>query len=523
MKKALLVILSLVLVLGMCPAMAEVTAPQWSMPICEEPITITGYCLQSPQGGYGNDMIAWDYYEEMTGINIDWTDVPTENMEEVLSVMLASGDLPDIIYACGDYFKSTELVRYGSSGLFADLTDSIDQNAYYFQQIMEEYPTLRSAITMGDGRIYSFPHLKLGDNMRTNKLFVNPDWLEAVGLEMPTNFEEFDSMLYAFRDNDANGNGDPADEIPIIIRYNDFHFLPNLYNFFGLGNRGDGHRYVDWDYENDTLRFIPICDQFKDLLTVANRWYTDGLLDPETFQNTSSRAIVAKAGEGLVGVHGDFVTNTGSVYQDIFRCIPVMDNYYGEKLWTRRSPVMANVGAFIVSAKSPYVDELVKWADFFYSEEGQILYNMGVEGVTFNFIDGKPTFTDEMIHNPEGLTLTQMRVKYMGFQSGCGIWSDETYPGAETYWTSTELMDDYRKYLPEEIWEPFNATPEEAEEMDYIFTDIKAYLNENIAAFITGDRSLDEWDDYVATIKGMNLDGYMEIYKTLYERYKATL
>ena len=107
------------------------------------------------------------------------------------------------------------------------------------------------------------------------------------------------------------------------------------------------------------------------------------------------------------------------------------------------------------------MDELVKWADYFYSDEGSILYNMGVEGVTFEFDEnGVPQFKDELINNPDGLTLTQMRVKYMGFQSGPGYWSDETYKGAETYWTSTELMDDYRQYLPEEIWESFNATYE---------------------------------------------------------------
>ena len=168
------------------------------------------------------------------------------------------------------------------------------------------------------------------------------------------------------------------------------------------------------------------------------------------------------------------------------------------------------------------MDELVKWADYFYSPDGQILYNMGIEGVTFEFDEnGKPQWKDEMIHDPNGLTLTQKRVQYMGFQSGCGAWTDETYQGAETYWTSTELMDEYRPYLPEEVWELFSPTPEEAEEMDYLWTDIQNYLNENIAKFITGDRSLDEWDKYVADIQNMDIARYMEIYTAMYNRYKG--
>lgn len=525
MKRTMIVFLTLILTLCMvAPAMAEITAPEWAMPICAEPITITGYGYQSPQGGDHNDMIAWTKYAEMTGINIEWTNVPTDNGAEVIGTLLASNDLPDIIYACGDHIKANTLIKYGSAGVFADLTEAYEKNAYWLQKIVEQNPAIKSAITMADGKIYSFPHLKLGDNMLTNKIFVNPEWLAKVNLEMPTNFAEFESMLYAFKENDMNDNGDPNDEIPYIIRYNDFHFLPSLYNFFGLGNRGTAHRYVDWDYENNCLRFIPTTSQFKDLLTVANKWYTDRLIDIETFQNTSSKQIVAKTTQNLVGVHSDFVTNTGSVYQEIFRCIPVMENYYGEKTWTRRSQTVSNLGAFVISAKSKYVDELVKWADYFYSPEGQTLYNMGVEGVTFEYNEeGKPVWKDEMINNPDGLTLTQMRVKYMGFQSGNGIWSDETYQGAETYWTSTELMDDYRKYLPEEVWEEFNPTLDEADEMDYIWTDIQSYLNENIALFITGQRSLDEWDDYVADIEAMNIKGYMDIYNTLYERYKASV
>ena len=522
MKRMLSTLTALLLVLCMtCSALAEITAEPSTMPLVDEPIHLTGYCLQSPQGGIGNEMIAWKVLEEMTGICIDWTDVPTDNQAEVLNVMLASGQLPDIIYACG--FSNNDLVKYGSQGLFADLTEAYEKYAYNLQAVVEKYPDLKSGLVMADGRIYGMPQLKLGDNMLTNKIFVNPDWLQVVGLDMPTSFAEFEAMLYAFRDNDCNGNGDPGDEIPYIIRYNDYHFLPSLYTFFGLGNRGTAHRYVDWDEEQNTLRFIPTSDRFRDLLTVAHRWYADGLIDVETFQNTSSKQIVAKTSAGLVGVHSDFVTNTGSVYQDIFRCIPVMENYYGEKLYTRRSQTIASPGAFVVSAECPYVDELVKWADFFYSEEGLLMYNMGIEGVTFEFDEnGKPQLKDEMIHDPNGLTLTQKRVQYMGFQSGCGAWTDDTYQGAETYWTATELMDDYRQYLPEVIWEAFSPTAEEAEEMDYLWTDMQAYLNESIAGFISGSISLDTWDQYVATLEGMGLEEYMNIYNAMYQRYAAS-
>jgi putative aldouronate transport system substrate-binding protein len=520
MRKTLAFLLALIFIAcTAAAACAEITASEWGFPISSEPIYVTAMGLQSPQGGDHNDMIAWTKYAEMSNIHITWENVPTASAAERLSVVIASGDIPDMIWACG--INSSDLVKYGSTGLFLNLDENFSKYAYNFQKVIEQYPAIRSAITMGDGHIYAFPQLIIGDNMLTNKIYINPDWLARVGLAMPANFEEFNKVLYAFRDQDANGNGDPNDEIPFILRYTDAHFLPSLYTFFGLGNRGTKHLYVDWDNAANGLRFIPTSKEFRDLLTWAHTLYADGLLDKEVFENTSSRQIVAKTSADLVGVHSDFVTNTGSVMQDIFRAIPVMENFYGNKEYTRRS-AMVNNGAFVVSAKSKYAKELTQWCDYWYSEPGQLMWNMGVEGVTYvTNPDGTVRFTDEMIKNPEGLTLTQVRVKYMGFQGGAGIQSDTYYQGAETYWTARELMDQYKPYLPVEVWESFNPTFDESEEMSFYWTDIQAYIKENIAAFIVGNRSLDEWDAYVAEFDKMGLQEYMAIYQTQYERYKG--
>ncbi|MDR1569522.1 MAG: extracellular solute-binding protein [Oscillospiraceae bacterium] len=513
-------LLTLTLLCALASFASANTAQPWSFPLVEEPITIKAMGLQSPQGGDHNTMAAWQEYEKMTNIHIEWENVPTATYEERFSVVMASNDLPDMFWAMG--ISTANLVRYGAMGVFAQLDPYIASSAYNFQNIIDENPSVRGAITMADGHIYGLPNMNIGDNMRTNKLFVNPDWLKAVGKEVPESIDEFTDVLRAFRDNDANENGDPNDEIPFIVRYNDGHFLPILYTFFGLGNRGVGHRYVDWDYENETLRFIPTSTQFKDLLTWANMLYSEKLLDPQTFENKTSREIVAKTSANLVGAHGDYVTNTGSVMQEIFRCIPVMTNYYGEKAYTRTSAMVTNQGSFVINAKTPYVEELVKWADYWYGADGQLMSNMGIEGLTYvKNEDGTVRFTDLMINNPEGLTLTQVRVNYMGYQGGAVIYSDQYYQGAETYWTATELMEQYRPYLNEEIWESFNPTFEENEAMAEVWTDIKSYIDEMVALFITGGRPLSDWDNYVAEFDRMGVDQYMTIYNAMYERYAS--
>ena len=49
----------------------------------------------------------------------------------------------------------------------------------------------------------------------SNKMWINKAWLDRVGMEVPQTTEEFKEVLRAFKEQDANGNGDPNDEIPL--------------------------------------------------------------------------------------------------------------------------------------------------------------------------------------------------------------------------------------------------------------------------------------------------------------------
>ena len=46
--------------------------------------------------------------------------------------------------------------------------------------------------------------------------------LDHLGLDMPTTTDEFVEVLRAFKDNDANGNGNPNDEIPLAFKFTDW-------------------------------------------------------------------------------------------------------------------------------------------------------------------------------------------------------------------------------------------------------------------------------------------------------------
>ena len=109
--------------------------------------------------------------------------------------------------------KEAEL---GAQGYILPLNEYLDNSSVGYAAAFEKLPGLRDYITTPDGNIYSLPNVDGSLHVQYNmKLWINTTWLENLGLEMPTTTEEFYDVLKAFKEQDANGNGDPDDEIPL--------------------------------------------------------------------------------------------------------------------------------------------------------------------------------------------------------------------------------------------------------------------------------------------------------------------
>src|SRR5699024_9425198 len=87
-------------------------------------------------------------------------------------------------------------------------------------------------------------------------------------------------------------------------------------------------------------------------------------------------------------------------------------------------PFPGNGAAITTSAENP--EEIVKWLDFAYSEEGHMLFNFGIDGISYEMIDDYPTYTKEMTDNPDGLPMTQALGRYIRIGSGPYI-QDKAY------------------------------------------------------------------------------------------------
>ena len=153
------------------------------------------------------------YMEEVTGVHVNWDFGGIINSDDYNTVfqtrVVAGADMPDLFYISGDGMNLAE------DGLLANLTEyNIDEIMPNYISILDTYG-FRSTATAPDGNMYVFPeYFNCNGNQNLYCLDVRPDWLEALGMDEPTNWDEFKTYLEAVRDNDMNGNGDVSDEVP---------------------------------------------------------------------------------------------------------------------------------------------------------------------------------------------------------------------------------------------------------------------------------------------------------------------
>ncbi|MBD2871711.1 extracellular solute-binding protein [Paenibacillus arenilitoris] len=487
----------------------------------DRPISLRMLTSVSPVYADFDNMMVWKEYEAKSGIHVNWEQVPDTSFVEKRNILLASGDVPDAIFRA--QLQNSDLVKYGADGVFIPLNDLIEEHAPNLKRIFEQYPEVKEGITQPDGNIYSLPFIN--DFPSANygsKLFLNEKWMNKIGAAEPTTTEEFYELLKAFRDKDANGNGQ-MDEVPLTAPSID-SISHALRGFWGLGNRGSAHPYVDMDEEKQSLRFIPADARYKELLAFMARLYKEKLLDEEIF--TMNNAKMTAKGEA--DTVGSFVfvnpVPIGQTTKDDFAGMNALVGPHGDQLIAGVNPTMRVSGAFVITSVNPYPEETMKWADYWYSEEGMKLFFMGVEGETFRTVgNDQYEYVEEITKNPNGLTLDEAVGQYLAWPgSGQPTMQTEKFSkGGASYPSALAGTEKVSDYFPDEVWPAFTHTDEESALLASIGNDLTTYVNEMTVRFITGAASFSEWDNYIQTLGRMGLEQYMDAYRQAYERYSG--
>lgn len=492
-----------------------VTAPQTIK------IMITGY-----DGRDQEDVYVWQEYEEMTGVGVDWTTVTKDTRSEAYHNALTNNQQYDLILRCK--ISATKLLRYGQSGLILDLAKDglLQKYAPNCWAYLQSHPDALASVMNPDGTIYALPQVNSGAELRVVvKIFVNKTWLDRVHMPVPTSTEELRALLSAFKQQDANGNGDPNDEIPMCMDWGGLRIA--LFGAFGLANRGMHNETMDCDPVTGSVRMIERCEQYRDFLAYMRELYAEGLVDKNLFDMTNNQ-LMGNIADDRVGIFAN--TNLALLPADKADNWVAIDEAlmgpYGDKLW---APIRANfhsTGAAVIPATCSDPALVLRWLDYFWTDAGTLFYHMGVEGETyFALPDGTydylPKIYEEM--QEKNLSFDDVVSKYSPYPGGSNptVEIAPYFMGGEMAKIPAAAARSLIQYGPEEYWPSFTFTQEENDTLDALNGDLSKYCASMCIDFVTGVRPLTEWDAYVAQLDRMGAAEMVHIYQAAADRYHA--
>lgn len=264
-------------------------------------ITWTTY-VNSP---IAEDAVLIKAVEEKFNVDIDMLNIEDNNFLEVLNTRIAGGDIPDVIRLK----DPSQMLNYVDQGVIGELPmDIVREHLPYVVGLLDNFED-GSYWGMGnvDGAQYAIPAIA-GGNIFHLPIIYNMDWMNAVGItEIPTTLEDLETLLYAFANDDPDGNG-TKDTYGVSS-----DGLRLLYGAYGI-NPGACDGRTDHSFFqliDDEVVWAASTPQYKEALKVANKWYQDGIIDPEfiTGENTGGYWAISHAFvNGRIGmtVRGNF-------------------------------------------------------------------------------------------------------------------------------------------------------------------------------------------------------------------------
>ena len=473
---------------------------------------------------YPNAMADCSIYkaaEEATGIHVDYQGMSTSASNEQFNVMVASGSYPDLIgwglnFANGDDAEVDEDV-------ILDLTEDIAQYAPNYYNLLSTDDELLKTAVSSSGYITAFYGLTTEDGLAKEGLAIRTDELQKLGLEKPYTIDDYENVLAAFKD---DGLKQPMMMLaPGAIQDN---WLSGAFDVAAFCNSFP-MSVVPTYVQDGEIKFGPIEDGFKDYITLMHEWYEKGYIEADFISDNSNWNSPDYANAITNGEAGIFYCDWGNLGGyieaseiDGFALEATYDmhatedsiNHFGTFITKSAS------NGFRITTNCENVELACQWGDWWYSEEGSLLANYGVEGEGFEYVDGVPTFTSLVTDSDLGMR-DALLVYASNGTINCVIDNNAVASGySEVDKAAPEI---WAKGMDDEYVIPtsMSLSADDSTEAANIYSDIQTLCMESIAKFITGDKSLDEFDDFVQQIEDMGILDYLDIYQECYDDYMA--
>jgi len=473
----------------------------------------------------------YDVIEKETGIKVELMVYPFQAAVEQKNIMLSTGSYPD---AMGGWIVSaTDIMALSADKVIIPLEDLI-KNTKNIKENLER-PGIREAMTLPDGHIYSPPYTAV-EPLVNYSPWINKNWLDQLGLQVPTTTDQFKQALIAFRDRIPNVGGQKI--IPFSGDSNNLG-LGGLAGWWGQPAPNGGNSAGYFSVINGRVESTIIRSEYREFVRYFADLNRERLLDPELFTQDLA-TWKAKGKQGLYGVN---IAYAPTDFVDVDSKLKAADPSKNPTGWVPlpvlRAPGVTNPvfrnnnngntmfrSQFVITDKASKAKaaNIMKWLDALYdpihsyeaisgpiNKFWKIVSQSG--GVTvYEYLSDvfNAASPDEQVKNDANgysvLSLPRWR-------RANAIWQRQPSPGWENEYKDTDVRDALYKPFLEPIPMPaawLNAA--DAAKVADLQTPINDYVKQKMAEWISGQANVDaEWDAYIAQLNRMGLQELLAI------------
>ncbi len=510
---------------------------EWPLPLTEDNDTVLTFwwSTYSPQyipadKEYGDTELP-QAIKAVTGVNVEWQNIPNGSRQEMFGVLLASDDLSDMMHYATAYYPGTPL-QMVEDGYFVNVLDHKDCMPNYLYQAKWKDPNDNATY---ESVFYEDDLVPVIWSMWKNPIQTDTGWgvrqdmLDKVGMKASDlhTWEDFREALRAVK------TAIDTVEFPMWMssmietnhywQFNSFEnvsvittiALPIIYYrdgelVMGCSSEGDrqfaefmsglfGEKLVNPDWQS---YFFPSFQAH----TYNNETFYQGV--GPTYKDTNKQTNDPNC--DWQPVHKPLVTPDQVVHAGTVRS-------------------RTSTGNICVAAKNHDVELCLKWIDFRFAPNGWELFTYGPEGLVIEKLaDGTRRLTDWAQSKPDGMEIQGLMSIYTTSRmTECLLAvSDAMYLTEEGHF-AIEAIDFWTQF-DKEHYDRAGALPmgvrlttEQSEEVGKYRADLITYVAEQFSGFVDGSNSLDNWESYQRNLDQMGRQEVLRIYQDAVDAYNA--
>lgn len=496
-----------------------------------------------------NELPVYQELEKRTGVKVEYTHGVYNDIQQMWTGDYENYDvmiISDVQVGAG-YPGGIE--KGISDGVVWDLTPYMEECAPdYLKAIGGSYESVQKFTKTDSGKyagIYSVPMEEQGP---WYGFVMREDWLRAYeeakgiikeGEEVvdPVTYDDWEAYLTYVKDNINGGKA------PLFLYYTGTDMVGTL----NAGFQVSSGLYLK---NGNTVAYGAAEPEYKQYLDKMRDWYAKGLIDANFYTNnegTESQMPQMPAMDSVDTATGQYAPAQYAAfpiiytyihtYEDLMKQMAPMYELLGKDAYDLR-PVAApkqnasdelhiryteKSSAYAVITNRVKSEEKVRaileWFNYLFTDEGSLLMNYGIEGDTFEYVDGEPMFTEKITANSEEPPLN--------FSDAINKYCSLNFCFKYDWTRELQVVTDEEKSAMTDVWNCDNSyvlptvtlTEQEGKVSDLYELNLTKFKDEFTVNYIIG-KNTQSFDEFVATMKATyHMDDLVKVYQAAYERY----